>query len=643
VALTYDKASGVGTIYVNGDVVAQQMVGQFTPQTSYDLYFGLRPSSPFGDAGTRFSGLMDEIELFNRALAPAEVQAIVNTSSAHASLVGWWPADGNANDIQGGNNGTLQGGMTFSTGAVGQAFSFNGTDADVKVPASAATNVGTSGGFTVGAWINPNDLSSFAPLVEWNNNANGIGAHFWLFPGGVIFANIFDDVGGEHSLQSASNAVSAGVFQHVVLTYDKASGVGTIYVNGDVVAQQMVGQFTPQTSYDLYFGLRPSSPFGDAGTRFSGLMDEIELFNRALAPAEIQAIVQTNIARFCQVVTVTGHAPPSAAFTMSFPVAATGGGSGNPVVIAASGACSGGGNGSATITMTSGAGVCSVTYNQAGNASYSAAVQVTETTSAVPASQSIAFGPLPNAKASQSPITVSATASSGLIVTFTATTPAVCTAGGMAGATITLLASGTCTVVAHQPGNTNYLAAADVAQLFTVGNGKADQTITFGPLPDRTLLQSPFTVSATASSGLTVSFTTTTAAVCTASGKNGVTITLNAAGTCTITASQSGGPSYNPAPPLSQSFTVTVVDQTITFAPLPNRTIAQSPITVSATASSGLPVRFTTTTSVCASVGKNGATIILITVGTCTVEADQRGNTTYNPAQAVRQSFTVTP
>src|SRR4029450_2731930 len=103
-----------------------------------------------------------------------------------------------------------------------------------------------------------------------------------------------------------------------------------------------------------------------------------------------------------QEITVTTHAPASATFSTSFSVAATGGASGNPVVIAASGVCSGGGNGTATILMTSRTGAGSVTYTQAGTANYSAAAQVTETTSAQRASQSITFSPLPNVKLSQS-------------------------------------------------------------------------------------------------------------------------------------------------------------------------------------------------------------------------------------------------
>ena len=85
-----------------------------------------------------------------------------------------------------------------------------------------------------------------------------------------------------------------------------------------------------------------------------------------------------------------------------------------------------------------------------------------------------------------------------------------------------------------------------------------------------------------------------------------------------------------------------LTSQTITFASLANQTLAQSPLTVSATASSGLTVSFTTTTPlVCSSGGTNGATITLLTAGTCTVVASQAGNATYSPATSVSHSFKV--
>src|SRR5262249_12489632 len=50
-----------------------------------------------------------------------------------ANAVSWWPGDGNANDLTGGNNGTLQGGATFAAGNVGQAFQFNGSATYVQL------------------------------------------------------------------------------------------------------------------------------------------------------------------------------------------------------------------------------------------------------------------------------------------------------------------------------------------------------------------------------------------------------------------------------------------------------------------------------------------------------------------------------
>ncbi|MGO9332575.1 MAG: midcut-by-XrtH protein, partial [Acidimicrobiales bacterium] len=63
-----------------------------------------------------------------------------------------------------------------------------------------------------------------------------------------------------------------------------------------------------------------------------------------------------------------------------------------------------------------------------------------------------------------------------------------------------------CSVQANQAGNATYSAAPTVAHSFTVS--KASQTISFGALANKTLAQSPVTVSATATSGLAVSFTT---------------------------------------------------------------------------------------------------------------------------------------
>jgi len=90
----------------------------------------------------------------------------------------------------------------------------------------------------------------------------------------------------------------------------------------------------------------------------------------------------------------------------------------------------------------------------------------------------------------------------------------------------------------------------DIDQIFVITVNKIDQTISFGKLPDRTGY-TDFTVSATATSGLPVSFSAS--GNCTISDN---TVTLGRVGSCTITASQAGDGEYYAAPDVSQSFTI---------------------------------------------------------------------------------------
>ena len=83
--------------------------------------------------------------------------------------------------------------------------------------------------------------------------------------------------------------------------------------------------------------------------------------------------------------------------------------------------------------------------------------------------------------------------------------------------------------------------------------------------------------------------------------------------------------------------------QTISFPAIADTTLAASPVTPSASASSSEAVTFTTTTpGVCTSGGANGASISLVGTGTCTVRASQGGNATWNPATPIDRSFVIT-
>ena len=277
-------------------------------------------------------------------------------------------------------------------------------------------------------------------------------------------------------------------------------------------------------------------------------------------------------------------------------------------------------------------GTCTIEATQAGNVDYAAAPAVNQSFQVTKESQTITFGALSNQTYGTGSITVSASASSGLAVVFYSLTPRVCT---IFETSVTLDAGGACTIEATQAGNADYAAAPVVNQSFQVT--KASQTISFGALSNQTY-GTPVTVSATASSGLTVVFYSLTPRVCTVFETS---VTLAAVGTCTIEATQSGSADYAAAPVVNQSFQVTQASQTITFGALSNQPLSASPITVSATASSGLTVSFNSRTPHVCTV--SGTTVTFVTTGTCTIQATQAGNADYAAASPVNDTFQVTP
>lgn len=164
------------------------------------------------------------------------------------------------------------------------------------------------------------------------------------------------------------------------------------------------------------------------------------------------------------------------------------------------------------------------------------------------------------------------------------------------------------------------------------------QTISFGALSNVMAGAPPFTLSATSNSGLPVTFVSDTTTVCAISG---VTATLVAPGTCFITAIQPGNSAFAAAAPVTRTFLVAGQTQTIAFGSLPNETLGTGPFPLSATASSGLGVIFASNTPVVCTV--SGAAVTLVAAGACSITASQPGNSLYDAAAPVTQTFTVNP
>ena len=261
------------------------------------------------------------------------------------------------------------------------------------------------------------------------------------------------------------------------------------------------------------------------------------------------------------------------------------------------------------------------------------------------APQTITFAQPTTPAAYNSSFAVSASSSSGLSVTITAS--GVCTINGGTSVTTSgtvLMTSGTgsCTLTASQAGNGEYGPAANVVR--AVVGEPASQTITFVQPTTPAAYNSTFAVSASSNSGLAV--TITASGVCTINGttsatSNGTVKMTGGTGTCTLTASQAGNSNYGLATNVMRTVTATLATQSITLSNVPVSEPVSSAFTVSATGgASGNPIVFTSSGQ-CTNSGATYTTSA--STGTCNVIANQAGITNeYSAATPVSQGVSVT-
>lgn len=238
--------------------------------------------------------------------APANVpnQPPLACTPPPSGMAAWLPGDGNTFDIQTGNHGSALGSLGFNTGKVGPAFDFNGTDAVLTVPDNNFNSV--TGDLTIDAWVNLRSLpapGSFAPLVSKWNDQGGSNERSYLLEvtdaGSVFFYISMDGQPGVNGVLS-STSLPLNQFTHVAAVYDSTALTLTLYFDG-VQVGQTIGTFT-----SIYDGAAPlligaGDTNGAASRLFSNaLIDEVEIFNRALLPSEVQNIFNAGASGKCK-------------------------------------------------------------------------------------------------------------------------------------------------------------------------------------------------------------------------------------------------------------------------------------------------------------------------------------------------------
>jgi hypothetical protein len=298
VVATYD-GSGVSSgmkLYLNGVRVdgVDYNGGTYTAMSNgtEDIYIGYHAIG-----GYYANGKIDEVSIWNIALAPEEIQSIMSTKlhGDEEGLVGYWNFDSStADDLSpNGNNGTLMGGAQIIP-PINRALALDGVDDYIGIPDTDDLSFGDGSNdspFSISAWVYMDDATQFCIVSKYTAATNLEWAFYTSASDKLSFD--CDKSDGTASIGRRYNtAITAyeGQWIHLVATYDGSGSIEglKIYLNGERVDDTNV----PSGSYVAMSNTTSNVTIGDLGSggyKLNGRIDEVSIWNRALTQMEIWA------------------------------------------------------------------------------------------------------------------------------------------------------------------------------------------------------------------------------------------------------------------------------------------------------------------------------------------------------------------
>ncbi len=282
--VTATRANGISKIYING-VMDVSTTYSYTPYNqNFNLLLGMSVN-----ANQSFSGALDELRIYNRALSVQEILNIYNEQLAKA-LLAWYPCDNNALDFSGNNyNGTLSGpiGTNDRFNQSNKALMFNGNGQYINVP----YNVWGSN-LTLSAWFYANDYGSTNPMDAGK-------LIFFKAPNTGYYQDYALCVGYQNTNAKASFTFGQGSSQFVtllsntvlqtnqwyLLTTTRENGEAKMYING-VLDNSTTYSFIPTNqNFSLTIGMSNANV-----QSFNGKLDELLIYNYALTTGQIDSL-----------------------------------------------------------------------------------------------------------------------------------------------------------------------------------------------------------------------------------------------------------------------------------------------------------------------------------------------------------------
>jgi hypothetical protein len=212
-----------------------------------------------------------------------------------ANLAAWWRATGNAADTAGTNMGVIHG-ATFDAGRVGQAFRFNGTNSYVIIPSSP--ELSPAGAFTIEGWVNYDRLTGMeGGMIAMKGTDDEVPADWAISISANRRLRPHAHVQGVWRYFDCNSVLSTGIWHHVAVVYDGVMLQG--YLNGVLDGSQAASGTVRTSHHPVKIGAYATTYPVWATSFFSGRIDELSVYSRALSPSELQAIFAAGSAGKC--------------------------------------------------------------------------------------------------------------------------------------------------------------------------------------------------------------------------------------------------------------------------------------------------------------------------------------------------------
>lgn len=243
--------------------------------------------------------LITTILLFMNFGFGINAQTLIPSYVPTNSLVGWWPFNGNANDLSGNNNNGTVSGATLTTDRYGNnnnAFNFDGLNDYIQV--NNSNNLVLSNEFSLIAWVNINGLNTFnAFLSHASNNQTNVSGWVWGYSN-------FSQPAKRHfqaypqwnnsTLAQLGNDLISNTWVQIATTYELTSGKLKYYLNGALTDTFVITYSITNSGLNLYIGnhFQNNNPLAPVPTNcsFNGKLDDIGIWSRALSDCEIKKL-----------------------------------------------------------------------------------------------------------------------------------------------------------------------------------------------------------------------------------------------------------------------------------------------------------------------------------------------------------------